>query len=229
MIDISVIIPVNTSKWNKSAEDLLKNTASIDTRVKVVNINKGPQSIECIYDEGLAAPYVIELAEKLENETDGILVYCFSDPGLQALKERLNIPVVGIGEASYIISLAIGERIGIISPMQCSMSKDIQYSRMLGLNDRIVDFMALNIPVLSLTPENTKEKACSVVEIMIERSNVDTIILGCGSIFDIDKLIEEKYKTPVIVPGKVGLTLLEGLIRMKVMQSKNRYAISNNE
>lgn len=229
MLNISVIIPVNTSKWNKSAEDLLKETASLDTRVQVVNINKGPQSIECIYDEGLAITHVIKLAEKLENKSDGILVYCFSDPGLHALKERLNIPVVGIGEASYITSLAIGERIGIISPIQCSMSKDIQYSRMLGLNSRIVDFMALNIPVLSLTPEHTKEKACFVVDTMIKRSNVDTIILGCGSIFGIDKIIEEKYKTPVIVPGKAGLTLLEGLIRMNIMQSKNRYTISNDE
>lgn len=225
-MNISVIIPVNTSQWNASTEELLEETASKDTKIYITNINKGPKSIECIYDEMLAAPYVIDLAEQLEKKSDGILIYCFSDPGLQALKEKLEIPVVGIGEASYIISLAIGERIGIIDPVEYSISKDIQYSRMIGLESRIVDFIALNIPVLSLKPDAIEKKVCCAVETMINRNNIDTVVLGCGAIFGINEIIEKKYQIPVIVPGKAGITLLESFIRMKIKQSKKRYRTS---
>lgn len=227
MVKISVIIPVSTAKWNQETENLLKGSIEQNTKLYVTNIQSGPEAIECAYDESFASPHVIRLAQQLERKSHGILIYCFNNPGLQALKEKLTIPVVGIGEAAYIMSLAIGEKIGVVSPMSCSISQNIQYARMMGLDDRIIDFTALDIPVLSLTPEVIKEKMCQAVDGMIRKNKIDTVILGCGSLFGISEIIEKKYKVPVIVPGKAGITLLESLIKMNVRQSKKIYMTSN--
>ena len=67
-----------------------------DTEVQTYQITSGPPSIECEYDEALAAPDVLRLAK--QGEEDGfqaIFINCFGDPAVKAAREYVDIPVFG--------------------------------------------------------------------------------------------------------------------------------------
>ena len=73
-----------------------------DTEVQTYQITSGPPSIECEYDEALAAADVLRLAKK--GEEDGfqaIFINCFGDPAVTLMegnvsKARLNDRIVSI-------------------------------------------------------------------------------------------------------------------------------------
>jgi len=48
---IKVVVPVATDIWNKMIEEAYEKYKDPDTEITIVNIKKGPESIEKIYDE----------------------------------------------------------------------------------------------------------------------------------------------------------------------------------
>ena len=78
-----------------------------DTELESWAIEEGPAAIQCEYDEAMAQPAVIRLAEKAAAEGfDGIFVDCFGDPAVRAIRERIEIPVFGGFEP--VMHLALG-------------------------------------------------------------------------------------------------------------------------
>lgn len=70
----------------------------------------------CRYMDHLAQPMIYYAARNAEKEGyDAVIINCFGDPMLWELKQALNIPVIGLGEASMIYSLNIGRKFGVVS------------------------------------------------------------------------------------------------------------------
>lgn len=66
------------------------------TAVEVVDVDNGVHSIESAYEELLSAPKTIERIQALEEEgCDAAIIGCFGDPGLEAARELVHIPVIG--------------------------------------------------------------------------------------------------------------------------------------
>ncbi|MEA4884567.1 MAG: hypothetical protein VB144_13100 [Clostridia bacterium] len=59
---------------------------------------------------------------------------------------------------------------------------------------------------------------------MAEKDDVGTIILGCGVMLGVDELIEKEAGVPVVVPGKAGVVMAEGIARLGLAQSKRAFA-----
>jgi len=58
---------------------------------------------------------VFQIAKNADKEGfDAVMVTCFGDPYLQQLRGFLDIPVVGIGEASYKMASMMGKRFGVV-------------------------------------------------------------------------------------------------------------------
>ena len=62
------------------------------TELRHRQIQQGPVTIECEYDEAYSAPEVVSLAVEAcaGEEIDGIFVNCFGDPGVRALRVELR-------------------------------------------------------------------------------------------------------------------------------------------
>ena len=72
-------------------------------------IKMGPASIESEFDEAICIPGTIRRA--IDAEKDGahaIIIDCMGDPGLQACREVVKIPVVGPSQAAMHVGACSG-------------------------------------------------------------------------------------------------------------------------
>ena len=80
---------------------LLRQYAAPGTEVGIDDVPEGPASIESMYEEYLSIPAAACRAVELEdNGWDALILGCYGDPGLDALRELLMIPIIGPGEAT---------------------------------------------------------------------------------------------------------------------------------
>src|SRR5215467_14451981 len=83
-------------------QQILQGYAAAGTEVAAYPTSTGPAAIENASDAAVVVPELLRLGPLAEERGfDAIVIGCFSDPGLDPLRELLRIPVVGPGAASF--------------------------------------------------------------------------------------------------------------------------------
>ena len=92
-------------------ERMLSAAVSSGVEISVDCIKKGPDELDCHTDEAFAAPELIKMAIQAEKDGyDAIVIYCFSDVGLEALRENVKIPVIAPGEVTLSVAQTLCSR-----------------------------------------------------------------------------------------------------------------------
>ncbi|MDD3655438.1 MAG: aspartate/glutamate racemase family protein [Atribacterota bacterium] len=223
---IKLILPVATTIWNEPALNELNKYKDESTIIDVVNIKKGSESIENSFDEvWCALPTVQEVMKAEKEQYDGVIIYCFGDPGLQAAKEVAKIPVIGIGEASAYIASLIGKRFGIITAGEPEAGSYLENNlKVYELYHKCVGIRSVGIPVLSLIGSEEEElKVLLKFGTEMLNKGADVLVLGCGSMLGIADKASEKLGVPIVIPAAAATKLCESLIAMGLAQSKKAY------
>jgi allantoin racemase len=226
-LKIKVIIPVSTNKWDDNVESDFQRLKRPETSIQIVHLERGPEAIQCEYDEANATPFVLqEVARSAQTHDDAIIIYCFSDPGLSAAREISTIPVLGIGESSQLFAMGLADRIGILATVDQTVPKLRRKLAARGFLTRFPSIHTLNIPVLDYDqPEKVLSKALDVTRSMVNQEGVEALILGCGSLLRIRERLQEALSVPVIVPGEVALKHAEMISELGLSQSKRSYMV----
>lgn len=97
---------------------------SEDTQISVDCIAEGPDSIESNTDESLAASLIIKDAIKAEKEgADALIIYCFSDLAVDAVRENVEIPVIGPGEVTLSAAAMLSNRFTVVTTTEGNISR----------------------------------------------------------------------------------------------------------
>lgn len=200
------------------------------TQVTTYQITVGPPTIECEYDEALAAPNVLELAKRAETEGfDAIFINCFGDPAVKAAREYVDIPVFGGFEPATHFALGLADKISIVTVLPNVVSLMQGNVAKAHLNDRIVSIRNVNIPVEDLQDH---EKLCkALVEqslAAIEKDGAQAIVMGCTGFVDVAErikadLLAAGYDVPVLEAAQSALKLCEVYAEMGLRQSRLTY------
>lgn len=224
------IRPIITERPNSLEEEILQQFAAPGTLIKAEHLDWGPSSIESEYDMIYSAPFVVKLAEEGEkNGFDGIVSYCFVNPGVDAAREAVNIPVLGSGEAAINLALNLGRRIGIVTILPNLLPlirKQNQEYRAMG---KIVSLRTINVPVLGLyTDEQLLEKLYEESRKAVYEDGADVIVLGCTGLGGIAndlcrKLIQNNINVPVIDPAGASVKVMEAIVGCRLKHSRLAY------
>lgn len=104
--------------FNRIGESLARHFNNIthpDTKVIVKNLDISTNSVRSFYGEFLNSYYVVESIIQEKDDYDAIVIGCFPDPGISELREMLDIPVIGLGEAAMLVATTTGSRFAVIS------------------------------------------------------------------------------------------------------------------
>jgi|SRR5579871_6263244 len=178
-------------------------------------LRSGPPGIE-------TQAHVDGVTEKLMTwwETDGrtrapaaIVVACFSDPGVVALRETVSCPVFGIGEASYLAAAALGERFGVIAILSRSIARHRRAQRALGLEHKLAGEAAIDLGVSQLASEELVWKRISAVGRQLRDDHgAGVLILGCAGMARYRGRLEEQLRIPVVDPTQAAVGMAMGVL-----------------
>jgi len=222
---ILVINPIVSDRFDKFDRDFFKRNAHPSFEVEVVNLTYGPASIESYYDDSLAAPFVVQ--KVIEAEKKGFaasIINCFMDPGLDAAREVVSIPVVGAGESAMCLALLVGDKFSIIDPgpARYVSRNPTKQVRAMGVESRFVSSRGAGIPVLEIdrdldaTTRRISDEALKAVK----EDGADTIVLGCTGFAGLAPKVQAIIDTPVIDPALAALKTAETLCQLDLHQSK---------
>lgn len=223
---IKVVMPVATLIWNEGAVKEMEKYKDKDTKIDISAIEQGAESIENFFDEAWCNLPTLKEVLKAEKEGyDGVIIYCYGDPGLKAAKEGVKIPVVGLGEVSAYVASLLGRKFGVITAGPPDAGGYLLDNlKMYELDHKCVGVKSLGIPVLSLV-NSEEEELKAFIEVgrkMIEQG-ADTLVLGCGSILGIAEKASKELGVPIVIPAAAAIKICESLIAMKLSHSKKAY------
>lgn len=237
-IRILIVLPVAYTEGIKGAlEDRKKLAEEIDqqtgglVKLEAVSLEKGTASIESSYDEALNTPVMLERVKKAEQEGyDAIVIDCFGDPGLEAARELVNIPVLGANHSSCHLAAQLAPRFSIINILpeteHLIRSLIIKYC----LLQQLASIITVNIPVLEL--EKDPEKSIATITRAAEKTaredGASAVVLGCTGMSSLAGSVKSQLKVkgikiPVIEPLRAAIYTAIAWVLMGVSQSKEAY------
>ncbi|WP_313379816.1 aspartate/glutamate racemase family protein [Achromobacter insolitus] len=115
-------------------------------QIHAVTAGFGPAYIASRAEAAIAAHAVLDVVEKAVETPagfDACLLACFGEPGIGAVRERLDVPVVGMAEASIMSAMQRGDRYAIVTVGQRWPGMLREQIRQLGLEARCAAILAL--------------------------------------------------------------------------------------
>jgi allantoin racemase len=217
---ILVINPVGTSRWDVADKTYLRKFARKDTQVDVASLERGPESIEDYRSIALVCPEMLKLAKKKARKYDAMLVNCFGDPCLEALRETVPIPVLGAGETSMLVATIIGQKFAVVSPTESTVRHVERNARRIGLNPTTYSIVPLNLPVLQLE-KNRKATIRSIAKLAEEclAEGAEVIVLGCTGLAYMSEEVRKHIRAPLLEPASTTLKIAEALADLRPMSA----------
>lgn len=221
---IRVVVPVSTGVWNAGVLEVCQQAADRDTTVEVVNLEHGPESIECMYDEETVAPFVIEAVVRAEAEgADAAVIYCFGNPALEGSREAVSIPVIGLGEAAEVAAMPLGDRFGIISTLPEAVPRHYRKARLLGTDGKLAAVVPLGLKVMQLGERGRVIEAAVAAGRELLARGAQVVVLGCGSLLGVADELRKELGVPVVIPAVAAIKLAEVYVKMRAAHSKLAY------
>jgi len=186
-----------------------------------------PETIESLYDEALLAPWTVEMTVEAERRGyDAVLTGCVGDPGVEAAREMVRIPVIGPGQAAFHAAAMLGDQFSVLSPLDGTVRPTRALVRHYGLADRCASVRPVNCTVMALRAGDagTFRTLVDVARRCLDEDGADVIVLACASMSHVfgDRLADA-LPAPVVNALRVSLRAAEMLVGSRLTHSKIAY------
>jgi allantoin racemase len=230
-MEITVINPTITSRWNESSRHYYAQAARPDTKVTVLSLDWGTASIESYRDEALVIPGILTRVVEAEGAgADAVIIDCMADPGLYAARELVRIPVVGPAQASMHLAALLGHRFSVLALFDHDIPEVEEQVARYGLSTKLASTRAFNIPVLALEEDIdvTVGVLVDVGEKAVREDHAHVLIPGCTGLAGLAQriqagLAERGCEVPVLDPPTVALKVAESLVDLGLAPSRRTY------
>lgn len=146
---------------------------------------------------------------------DGVLLACFGDPGLDALKEVAHQPVVGLAEASCQAALEQGQRFAIVTGGERWRGMLEEFVAVRGWSRSLahIETVAPDGAAISRDPEGASRLLADACRRCAEQHGAEVVILGGAGLAGIARRIADDVPVPVIDSITAGVRRVEALAR----------------
>ena len=208
---------------------ILEEYTAPDTQLAMVCPQNSGVELNSALDVVLAAPEIVQLAADGQNAGfDAVVLYCFSDPVIDACREALRIPVIGGAQASCLAALNVCRSFGVILADEARLPEKKLFLRTLGVSpERIGQIAAVNLNGVSpwADRETTFKKLLACGQKMMRETHTEAIVLGCLSFLGLAEPLSRVLGIPVIDPAVAAVTTAESIVRQRLFTSKVSYPL----
>jgi Asp/Glu/hydantoin racemase len=179
--------------------------------ISVAGLAEGPPGIATQRDADSVVMPLVRWVER--DDADAFVLACFSDPGLQAVREAAQgRPVMGIAEWGLLRALTLGEQFGIIALSPASVKRQARYVRQMGLQTRYAGSWPADTTAAESTGAEVGSRMIAAARRLIDDRGADVIVLGCAGMARHRQPIEQAVGRPVIEPTQQAVAAALGAV-----------------
>ena len=204
----------------------LQSLAAPGFEVGRIDLTGGPKTIESMYEEYLYIPAMLRAVVQAEKEGyDAVITGCAGDPGLDAARELVRIPVTGPGESGMILAAMLGFRFSVITILDSVIRPTYELAHRVGVSGKLASVRAIGVSVEEVRKgaESTHQILKTTALKAIEEDGADAIALGCASLSFYADWLKGEIGLPVTNPLVGALKMAEVLVSMGLSYSPRSY------
>ncbi len=208
--------------------------------VDIAGLKESRRGSRSNMDRGL--PMLFDAVVDAEKQGyDAVVIACFSDPGVEAARELVKIPVIGPLNVGLHIAQIVGTRTLLLATEYARFGRYLSRDTIAayGLQDRVV-VRGTNRSVpycleayrmyrsIGLASSSFIDEIVDICVRSVERDAVDAIVLGCGGLLWMKDIIEQRAKeqghgVTVINPLTAAVEMARCLAALKLTHSRLGY------
>lgn len=220
---ITLINPNTSRAMTAKIAAAAREVAGPGVEIAAICPVSGPAAIGSHTDEAFAAVAVVELieADLATGGSDGYVIACFGDPGLDAVRELVDVPVVGIAEAAMHVATLSGRHFAVVTTLSRTLGRARDLLARYGMTESCISLVGSGIPVLDLedTASSSFEKIAALAAAEVA-GGADAIVLGCAGMADLCHELSARVGVPVVDGVGAAVGLVATMARMRVGTSK---------
>ena len=201
---------------------MLADCSGSDALISMECLTETEVQLDSQADIVLAGPEILRMAVRAEQRGyDAVILYCFSDPAMEACRERMSIPVVGAGQAACLTLPMLGYQGALLVADRRRIPEKKVFLHRTGLSmDRICGYEAIQTQGLDPFRDRVqlREELLDAGRRAIAHTDAQVLILGCLSFLGFARELEEELSVPVIDPGPASVCFAEALVRQRLGQ-----------
>lgn len=216
-----VVNPNTTESMTVKIGKVAESVARPGTQIIATQPDSGPASIQGFHDVANSLHGLLDVAER-NLDVDGVVVACFDDTGVDALRCMFDGPVIGIGEAAFHAASMISCQFSVVTTLSRSVPGLRDNLERYGLSRRCAGIRATDMPVLQLESDGAGAEAVIAAEISdaMSQDGADAIVLGCSGMADLNDKLSRRFGLPVIDGVSCAVTMVEALVAAGLSTSK---------
>jgi len=193
-----------------------RRIASPTTEITTLTAELGVAYIETRFEAMIGAYATAELAARHAGQHDAVIVAAFGDPGLVALREVLDIPVLGLTESALMSACMLGQRFSIIAISRRISAWYRETVQANGLLDRLASIRTLDQRVQnigSIQNDHAEELKALCLQ-AIEQDGADVLIIAGAPLAGLARAISSEIPVPLVDGVSSAVRHAESLVAL---------------
>lgn len=180
--------------------------AAPTTEIVIRPTEAGPASIETARDAAIVVPELLKsLSPAAIENFDAVVISCFGDPGLDAIREQCGIPVIGPGSAAFHLAAQFGSRFSLLTTAGGTAGPVTARLRALGLADLFASVRDVGCTVMDLAQrkQGSFEKVAAAAHRCVAEDGAEILVMGCMSMAfmpDAHVQLRDAVGVPIVNP-----------------------------
>jgi len=211
--------PNATEAVTKACALLAREAALPGTEIVEWTNGGGPPLIDSYYGDYLAGRPLATALAALRPAPDAVVLAGFGNYGTHAVKEVLDVPVVGLPEAAMAYATPLCHRFAIITTATRMIAYTEDLVEALGFAARCAAVRAVQLPPIGAEPPADHVVAALAAE--AAATGADLVILGGSRLSPYAAALRARTPLVVVEPVACAVTMAESLVRIGLRQSKS--------
>jgi allantoin racemase len=191
-----------------------RRAASPGVEIRAATARFGALYVENRIEASIASHAVLDALAEHGTGVDAAIVSAFGDPGLAAARELVDIPVVGVSEAAFLMAWTLGRRYAIVAMTKRLGTWYRECAIEHGLDGRLVSVRALDVPVTDITKAKEQLRDRLIAECLeaVDQDGAEVVILGGGPIAGLAHEAAGEIPVPTLDGVSCAVRLAEALV-----------------
>jgi allantoin racemase len=195
---VLIINPNTNAAMTQALTQRAKAICPPGVTIQGVTVPYGPPTVSRRRGVAVAATAVLSALAENREGLGAAVIGAFADPGLDAARESMPFPVVGLLESSIFLAAQLGARIGLVYGGTRMIPGLEERLRAIGMRDRVC---GIRTPPEGVRPTETDDILKvfgDVARDLITNDRAEVIVLGGGALIGLASRFEELLSVPVI-------------------------------